>query len=91
MTPRRDTHVGPKLRARSLKRDRGVVAVTTACESLGIDGFREEEGLPTPLYSGLGNPLPPKTPSSKDAFRSLIKADVCSRGPNVPQQSATIQ
>ena len=68
MTPRRDTHVGPKLRARSLKGDRGVVAVTTACESLGSDGFREEEGLPRPLYSGLGNPLPPKTQSSKGAF-----------------------
>ena len=52
MTPRRDTHVGPKLRARSLKGERGVVAVvavTTASESLVTDGFREEEGLPRPL------------------------------------------
>ena len=49
MTPRRDTHVGPKLRARSLKGERGVVAVTTASESLINDGFREEEGLPRAL------------------------------------------
>ena len=48
MTPRRDAQVGPKLRARSLKGERGVVAVTAASESLRNEGFREE-GLPRPL------------------------------------------
>ena len=68
MTPRRDAQVGPKLHARSLEGERGVVAVTAASESLRNEGFREEEGLPRPLYSGIGNPLPPKTQSSKGAF-----------------------
>ena len=64
MTPWRDTQAGPKLRARSLKGERGVVAVTSASESLITDGFREEEGLPRPI----GKPLPPQTRSSKGAF-----------------------
>ena len=68
MTPRRDTHVGPKERARSLKGERGVVAVTPVFEFFRHVRYREEEGLPRPLYSGLGNPLPPKTQSSKGAF-----------------------
>ena len=67
MTPRRDTQFGFKLRARSLKGDRGVAAVTAAPETFRNVGFREEEGLPRPLYSGRGNPPPPKTRSSKCA------------------------
>ena len=59
MTPRRDTQVGPKLRARSLEGERGVAAVTAATESFRNVGFREEEWLPRPLYSGRGNPPPP--------------------------------
>ena len=68
MTPRRDTQVGPKLRARSLKGERGVVAVTAASESLISERFREEDGVPRPLYSGIGNRPPPKTRSYKGAF-----------------------
>ena len=69
MTPRRDTQVGLKLRARSLEGERGVAAVTAAPESLRNVGFKEEEeGLPRPLYSGRGNPPPPKTQSYKGVF-----------------------
>ena len=50
MTPRRDMQVGPKLRARSLKGERGVAAVSAAPESVRNARFKEEEGLPTPLY-----------------------------------------
>ena len=64
MTPQHDTQVGPKLRARSLAGERGMVAVAAASDSPRNGGFREEEGLPRPLYSGRGNPLPPKTRSS---------------------------
>ena len=68
MIPQHHTHAGPELRARSLKGERGAVAATAASDPLRNEGFREEEGLPIPLYSGIGNPPPPKTRSYKGAF-----------------------